>query len=198
MAATAKVHPALTETGPPRPTLLSDEITPFTVTEASATMMISPCPHIEVDVIAEPDSVMMLPLAESEMLPPRPPLQEPAVWFDVIFAPCAAAVDGILPVASTLIVAPIPLAVVTSPLMRPPPATVGRSMVRSPAMFKVRALPPGAAGTMMLPVPVMRSGSLIVKGPPWAASLAVLAASIRHSPGRKAALPPSMTQSSAA
>src|SRR5512132_1679165 len=77
--ATAKVHPALTETGPPRPTLLSDETTPFRVTATSATTMISPIPQIEVDVIAEPASVMRLPLVESEMLPPRPPLQEPAV-----------------------------------------------------------------------------------------------------------------------
>ena len=43
----------------------------------------------------------------------------------------------------------------------------------------------------------MRSGSLIVKGPPWSASLAVLAASIRHSPGRKAGFPPRARQSSA-
>ena len=49
------------------------------MTATSATMMISPIPQIEVDVIAEPASVMRLPLAESEMLPPRPPLQEPAV-----------------------------------------------------------------------------------------------------------------------
>jgi hypothetical protein len=57
---------------------------------------------------------------------------------------------------------------------------------------------PGAVDrTRMLPAPVMRNGSLIVKGPPWAASLAVLAESTRHSPGRKAGLPPRTRQSSA-
>ncbi len=101
------MHPALTETGPPRPKLLSDETTPFRVTETSATMMISPWPQIEVDVIAEPASAMMLPLVESEILPPRPPLQEPAVWFEVMRAPLVPLPwTTILPVASMLIVAP--------------------------------------------------------------------------------------------
>ena len=69
-------------------------------------------------------------------MPPRPPLQEPAVWFEVMRAPATPLPwTTMLPVASMVIVAPIPLAVVTSPLMRPPPATVGRSMVRPPAMF---------------------------------------------------------------
>ena len=88
---------------------------------------------------------MRLPLVESVMLPPRPPLHEPAVWFEVIRAPLAPLpCTTMLPVASMLMVAPIPFAVVDVAADAPAAGHCGQVHSQAPGDVQREGIAPEA------------------------------------------------------
>lgn len=141
-----KLQDAMMLIGPPRPTELvpSEDTRPAMLVPRPASMMISPAGHTDVDVMADPFSVMIVAVALRVMSPPPPPVQEPEVWLDEMRAPVTPLpFSTILPLASTARVAPMRAAAVTSPTIRERPVTVGTSIIRSPAILSVRLLQHG-------------------------------------------------------
>src|SRR6185369_11137175 len=95
--------------GPPRPTELvpSEDTRPAMFVPRPASRVISPAGHTDVDVMAEPFSVIIVAVALRVMSPPPPPVQEPADWLEEMRAPVTPLpFSTILPLASTAMVAP--------------------------------------------------------------------------------------------